>query len=147
MTPEITRTFGIDMGHRLQQHESKCAHVHGHRYAIEVSCRGLSRLDSVGRVIDFSVLKEKVGAWLEDVFDHGFCAEAGDPIVEWLEANGQKHVCLDVPPTVEHLVEVWFHGAAEIMAPFGIVVTRVKAYETPSCFAEYTVADARNRKS
>jgi 6-pyruvoyltetrahydropterin/6-carboxytetrahydropterin synthase len=142
-TPEITREFGIDMGHRLQKHESKCAHVHGHRYTIQVTCRGLSRLDEVGRVIDFSVLKEKVGGWLDDVFDHGFVAEHGDPIVEWLVSNGQKHVTLDVPPTVEHLVEVWFNGAAEIMAEHGIVVTKVLAYETPNCWAAYTIEDAR----
>lgn len=142
-TPEITRTFGIDMGHRLQKHESKCRNVHGHRYTIEVSCRGLVKLDDVGRVIDFGVLKEKVGSWLDDVFDHGFVAEDGDPIVPFLIEQQQKHVTLDVPPTVEHLVEIWFSGAAEIMAAHGIVVTRVKAYETPNCWAEYTIEDAK----
>lgn len=142
-TCEITRVFGIDMGHRLVKHESKCRNVHGHRYTIEVSCRGLTKLDEVGRVIDFGAIKDIVGKWLDDVFDHGFVAEDGDPIIDFLRSHDQKTVVIDCPPTVENLVELWFNGAAELLANVGILVTRVKAYETPNCWAEYTIDDAQ----
>jgi 6-pyruvoyltetrahydropterin/6-carboxytetrahydropterin synthase len=142
-TPEITRQFAIDCGHRLQKHESKCRNLHGHRYTIEVTCVGLSRLDEVGRVIDFGVIKQKVGDWLDGVFDHGFIVEEGDPLVAWLLENEQKHVVLDCPPSIENLCDLWFHGAAELMAEHGIIVTRVRGYETPFCWADYTIADAK----
>ena len=146
-TPEITRTFGIDVGHRLLKHEGKCKHLHGHRYEIEVSCIGLSRLDEVGRVIDFGVIKQSVGDWLDSVFDHGFVVEDGDPLIPWMTEHKQKHVVLDCPPSIENLVEIWFMGAANIMADHGIVVTKVKAYETPNCWAEYTKENARAREA
>ena len=49
----ITRRLEFDAGHRVYQHESKCNHVHGHRYVVEVEATGT--LDGLGRIIDFSV--------------------------------------------------------------------------------------------
>lgn len=146
MTPEITRQFAIDCGHRLVKHESKCRNLHGHRYTIEVTCKGAQDLDEVGRVIDFGVIKQKVGDWLDDVFDHGFIVEKGDPLIMFLIEEAQKHVVLDCPPSIENLVELWFNGAAELMAEHGIIVTRVRGYETPFCWADYTIEDARRKE-
>lgn len=150
MTPEITRVFGIDLGHRLMGHEGKCRNVHGHRYTIELSCAGLVRLDQVGRVIDFSVMKSSFGKWLDEVFDHGFVAQEGDPIIGFLRSEGPrglKTVVIDVPPTVENLARIWFEHAAHLLAEFGIMATKVKAYETPNCWAEYTVLNAKEDKA
>lgn len=94
-------------------------------------------LDTVGRVIDFGAIKSLVGEWLDAVFDHGFVAELGDPIVGWLREHGQKFVVINAPPTVENLVELWFDGATSKLAEAGIVTTRLRAYETPNCFADY----------
>lgn len=140
-TPEITRRFEIDMGHRLLKHESKCRNTHGHRYVIEVSCLA-DDLDEVGRVIDFGAVKSIVGQWLDDIFDHGFAAQVGDPIIPFLEANSQKYVVMEDPPTVENLVKVWYEGAAELLEPHNITVTKVRAYETPNCWADWTLEDA-----
>jgi 6-pyruvoyltetrahydropterin/6-carboxytetrahydropterin synthase len=140
-TPEITRAFGIDVGHRLQKHESKCRNAHGHRYQIEVSCRA-EKLDAVGRVIDFGKVKEIVGDWLDASYDHGFVYEKGDPIGTWLEVNEQKRLEILVPPSIENLVKLWFLGAHALLAAHTIEVTRVKAYETPNCWAEYTIKNA-----
>ncbi len=136
-TPIITRQFAIDMGHRLQKHESKCRSAHGHRYTIELSCTS-AELDGVGRVIDFGRIKESVGDWLDDVFDHGFVVEKGDPMEEWLKAHDQKHLVVDFSPTIENLVRHWFAGAAKILQPLGVQVVKVKAFETPFCWAEYS---------
>ena len=43
----------------MHGHESKCAHLHGHNYKFEFHCTAGS-LDNVGRVIDFSDIKEKL---------------------------------------------------------------------------------------
>ena len=59
MAVTCTRRLCFEAGHRVYGHESKCANLHGHSYKVE---RGLrSGAGRVGRVIDFSVLKEKIG--------------------------------------------------------------------------------------
>jgi len=56
----IVRTVQFSAGHRLWQHESKCAHIHGHNYVVEFHATA-EHLDSVGRVIDFSVFRDRLG--------------------------------------------------------------------------------------
>lgn len=146
MTPEITRVFEIDYGHRLQNHESKCHNTHGHRARIELSCRAVT-LDGIGRVIDFSAIKSIFGQWLDDVYDHGFIAEVGDPIIPFLRSSMQKTVILDRAPTIEHIVQVWFGEALKMMLDVNIHVTKLRAYETPNCFADYTINDWKNRST
>ena len=59
----ITRRLEIDSGHRLMKHEGKCRNYHGHRYVFEATVEGPG-LDEVGRIVDFSVIKERLGGWL-----------------------------------------------------------------------------------
>lgn len=149
MTPEITRRFTIDYGHRLLNHEGKCRSVHGHRGIIDVSCRGLEGLDPVGRVIDFGVIKDLVGGWLNDIFDHGMIVESGDPLEAWLREHDQKTVVIDVPPTIENLAGIWFEGANTLLAPLKnfLQVTKVHAFETENCSAIFTADDYLRSKS
>lgn len=48
----VTRVLEFDAGHRVVNHESKCATLHGHRYKVEIVAAAPG-LDSLGRVIDF----------------------------------------------------------------------------------------------
>ncbi len=132
----ITRRFEIDAGHRLQKHESKCRNLHGHRYTVEVSVTA-AILDEVGRIIDFGVIKEEFGAWLNEVYDHGFIVEEGDPITAWLVAHEQKHHVMKTPPSIENLVAEWFKGAKRILEPHRIEVVHVRGYETAACWADF----------
>jgi len=36
----ITRRLEFDAGHRIPHHAGKCCHLHGHRYAIELTVSG-----------------------------------------------------------------------------------------------------------
>ena len=36
----ITRRLEFDSGHRIPNHDGQCRHLHGHRYAIEVTLTG-----------------------------------------------------------------------------------------------------------
>src|SRR5260370_22712579 len=98
----ITRAFEIDAGHRLLKHESKCKNVHGHRYRIEVTVTA-RELDVVGRVLDFSEVKRRIGGWLNENWDHAFIAQHGDPIIDWLRDNGMRYYAFGEPPTAENL--------------------------------------------
>ncbi|MDP2056292.1 MAG: 6-carboxytetrahydropterin synthase, partial [Thiobacillus sp.] len=33
----ITRRLEFDAGHRIPNHASQCRHLHGHRYALEIT--------------------------------------------------------------------------------------------------------------
>lgn len=139
----ITKRLEIDVGHRLMKHEGKCRYAHGHHYAFELTV-GAETLDEVGRIIDFSVLKEKVGGWLDKYWDHGFIAQRGDPIIDWLLENKQKVQILDTPPTIENLVEVVFFVATALLRKHGILVTHVVGFETPTSSAAFDLTDSYN---
>lgn len=136
MSQRITRRLEIDAGHRLLKHEGKCRNYHGHRYVFLVTCEAVE-LDTVGRVVDFSVVKEKVGGWLDDVFDHGMIVEEGDPMIEAFHATGTKFSILDCPPTAENLSRIVFTRASELLNGDGLRVVQIECFETPNCSAVY----------
>lgn len=137
MTVTITRRLEIDAGHRLQNHESKCRHTHGHRYGFSVTCTA-PELDKIGRVIDFSVIKKDLGGWLDDKWDHAFIFEKGDPIESFLRAHDQRRYELDCAPTAENIAQHFLLVARRLMHKHGIEVVKVVVMETPNCFAEAT---------
>lgn len=132
----ITRRLEIDAGHRLLNHESKCRNLHGHRYVFEIEMRAAA-LDKVGRVVDISVVKERVGGWLDDEWDHGFLVQQGDPVIPFLVEHGMKHAVLDCPPTAEHLSRISCLKANVLLTGTGVQVVGVRLFETPNCWAEY----------
>lgn len=77
----VTRRIGLDAGHRIMTHGSKCRHIHGHRYEVEASCRAV-RLhyagEQSGMVLDFGFLKEEMMAMIDAPCDHGFIAQVDD---------------------------------------------------------------------
>lgn len=77
----VTRRIGIDAGHRIRLHGSKCRHIHGHRYEVEATCQatGLHREgEQSGMVLDFGFLKEEMMRVIDAPCDHGFIAELAD---------------------------------------------------------------------
>jgi 6-pyruvoyltetrahydropterin/6-carboxytetrahydropterin synthase len=46
-----TRRVHFSAGHRVMNHESKCATVHGHNYYVSIQAEA-SVLDDIGRVVD-----------------------------------------------------------------------------------------------
>lgn len=133
----ITRTFEIDAGHRLMKHESKCKNLHGHRYRVEltVAAEQEGALDEVGRIIDFGVIKDVFGGWLNETYDHGFIVEEGDPILPALD--GTKYIVLGCPPSIENLVRIWHDGATTVLRVHGVRVVHTRAWETEKCYADY----------
>ena len=57
----ITRRLEFDAGHRIPDHASQCRHLHGHRYALEITLSGdtIKRDGSPvnGMVMDFGDVK------------------------------------------------------------------------------------------
>lgn len=135
----ISRDFGIDYGHRLVNHESKCRHVHGHRGLVRVELIA-PNLDHIGRVLDFGEIKTRLGNWLDENFDHAFIAEEGDPIIPWLAAHEMRTHVMDAPPTAEHLARyVGFTVFPKLLQETPCKVVRVIWWETPNCSATWVL--------
>lgn len=148
---QITRRLEFDAGHRIPDHSSQCRHLHGHRYAIEITLSGqiitAAGQSDNGMVMDFSEVKALAKAHLVDAWDHAFLAYRGDEeVVKFLASiNGHKTVLLDRVPTAENLASVAF----AILAPVyrskfdnQLRLDRIRIYETPNCWADAASSDS-----
>lgn len=133
--PVIMRKLEFDAGHRLIKHEGKCRHLHGHRYVAELYVQG--DLDEVGRVIDFSKIKEVVGGWIDERWDHGMILNSEDPIISYFRHyGGTRLYVMDRNPTAENMADELFTIAKGLLSPYNLRVVKVRLWETPNCFAE-----------
>ena len=150
------RYHDISTGHRVVGHENKCRHLHGHNYRIHFVCEA-GELDTVGRVIDFGVIKEKLCMWVENYWDHKFLAWEKDPVMNAVSCvdftgldpavMGEEDAMLQASlvftpfnPTAEnmaqHLVEVI---GPQQLAGTGVTLTSVRIEETAKCSASFHI--------
>jgi len=128
-------------GHRLMQHEGHCAHVHGHNYTVLFHARA-DHLDPMGRVIDFGVLKQHLGGWIEENWDHGFiCCKDDREVMDAISAiSGQKLYVLDEQPTAENLAGYLLNTVApRELAGTHVSVVRVQLWETENCHVDVSL--------
>jgi 6-pyruvoyltetrahydropterin/6-carboxytetrahydropterin synthase len=138
-TIRAIRYHDICAGHRVHNHESKCAHLHGHNYRVHFKCEA-DELDSVGRVIDFSVIKERLCMWLEDTWDHRFLVWINDPILHALKAVDEKVVAVPFNPTAENMAEFLVNVVGPLhLRGTGVRLTGVVIEETAKCSVSYEV--------
>lgn len=145
----ITRRLEFDAGHRIPNHDSQCRHLHGHRYAIEITLSGqlvaTEGASDQGMVMDFSEVKFIAQETVVKQWDHAFLAYRGDTAVVAFLASLPDHktVVLDVVPTAENLAAVAFNllDTAYIDRYSNqLRLEQVRLYETPNNWA-----DARRR--
>ncbi len=142
--PTCSRRLEFDAAHRVMRHESKCRHLHGHRYVAEITAAG-DHLDAIGRVVDFGVIKEVVGAWIDDHWDHGTILNRDDrELAEFVDARGWRLYTIDGNPTAEILAAELLTIANGLLrdAAAGVEVVHVRLYETPNCWADCALPDA-----
>lgn len=144
---QITRRLEFDAGHRIPNHNSQCKHLHGHRYAIEITLSGdiitTEGVSEQGMVMDFSDVKRIAKERVVDAWDHAFLAYRGDGVVlDFLNTlPGHKTVIMDVVPTAENLAKVAFDLLQDAYRDtFGnhLRLERVRLYETPNNWADYS---------
>jgi 6-pyruvoyltetrahydropterin/6-carboxytetrahydropterin synthase len=143
-----TRRIQFCAGHRLKDHEGKCANIHGHNYvALFTAVAG--KLDDVGRVIDFAVLKERIGGWIEKYWDHGFIYnEADTRMFDALRCVLEKKSWpAPFNPTAEEMAKHLLQTVCpRLLKRSGVIVTKVELWETENCkaTAELTEIDLMN---
>ncbi|MBV8939078.1 MAG: 6-carboxytetrahydropterin synthase [Alphaproteobacteria bacterium] len=133
-----TRLLAFDAAHRVAEHESKCKYVHGHRYTVEASFAA-PRLDALGRVADFGVIKERLGGWLDQHWDHtAILWEKDAPLGEAIAAlTRQRIFYLPYNPTAENLARYLLEEICpSLFAQSNLRCMSVRVWETPNCFAD-----------
>jgi 6-pyruvoyltetrahydropterin/6-carboxytetrahydropterin synthase len=141
----ITSKLEFDAGHRIPSHNSQCRHLHGHRYAIEITLSGDIITDEgiakQGMVMDYSEVKQIAKDALVNKWDHAFLVYSGDvQVLQFLQSiEDHKTVVLDTPPTAENLALVAFNildNAYQDNYGNRLRLEQVRLFETPSCWAD-----------
>ncbi len=144
---QITRRLEFDAGHRIPNHNSQCKHLHGHRYAIEITLSGdvitTEGVSEQGMVMDFSDVKRIAKKHVVDAWDHAFLVYRGDKaVLDFLNTlPNHKTVVLDVIPTAEDLAKVAFDLLKDAYRDtYGnhLKLERVRLYETPNNWVDHT---------
>lgn len=135
----VTRVLEFDAGHRVVNHESKCATLHGHRYKIEIIATAPG-LDPLGRVIDFSVLKKKIGSWIDEHWDHTCILwHADGKTIAALKSipRYKEPFIADWNPTAENMADYLLRVLCpKLLADTEVKIKKVTVWETPNCKAE-----------
>ncbi|MBF0484632.1 MAG: 6-carboxytetrahydropterin synthase QueD [Candidatus Omnitrophica bacterium] len=102
----------ISSAHFLREYAGKCKNLHGHNWKVELFIVS-DKLDALGMVADFGVIKEKLNKFL----------------------SGLDHVCLnELPyfktnnPTTENIAKYIFHEFSSEIAP--LKIDRVQVWES-----------------
>lgn len=142
----ITREHEICCGHRVYKHEGKCKNIHGHGYKFELTLSALdSKLDELGRILDFSVVRNLLCEWLEKNWDHKLLLWNEDPLFGLLlisstqgEYDGRSIVGLPCNPTAENIAKYFFEDIAPgLLLSTGVDLISVRVWETSKCSATY----------
>jgi len=134
----LTRKLEFDAAHRILNHESKCKNLHGHRYVLEANFIA-DNLDDLGRVIDFGVVKEVLGKWIDEHFDHNTILSIKDENLgkEIAAQTGQKIYYLNENPTAENIALHLLHEICpKIFTSKHVKCIGIRLYETPNCFVD-----------
>ena len=139
---ECTRRIQFCAGHRVYRHESKCAHPHGHNYVALIHARTKEgpELDAIGRVVDFSVLKLRIGGWIEKQWDHGFLYFVDDSQCAAMLNMGDQWKTFAMPynPTAENMAKYLVEEVCPtLMQDTGVEIFKVTLHETENCYAVY----------
>lgn len=133
-TIQATRYHDFSTGHRVYGHESKCAHLHGHNYRIHLTVEA-EALDNIGRVMDFSAIKEYLCYWLEENWDHKFLVWEQDPFAKTLkELDNEGTVIVNFNPTAENMGQYLIDvvGPKQLLGT-GVKLVSVNIEETRKC--------------
>jgi 6-pyruvoyltetrahydropterin/6-carboxytetrahydropterin synthase len=134
------RYHDISAGHRVVGHESHCKNLHGHNYRFRLMCTADDQLDDLGRVIDFSEIKNRVCSWLDAQWDHKFLVWEEDPLRAALLKIDSMVVTVPFNPTAENLAKYLVEEIGpNVLEGTGVFLLSCVVEETRKCCATYTL--------
>ena len=150
---KTVRYHDMSCGHRVVGSGSKCAFLHGHDYRVHFFARAadMDTVESLRRLLDFSVVDTRLCQWLKLNWDHKFLAWTEDPIMRavdralYLSRNQDEEadrVCKSIVwvpfnPTAENMAEHLLNdiGPQQLQGT-GVKIVRVIVEETRKCSVE-----------
>lgn len=141
----ITKEIGIDVGHRVPNHASKCRNPHGHRYRIIAHAVGHIIEDvgapDEGMLVDFSYLKDLLMRYADEPLDHGFIIYHDDAeMFDALSGGDWKVIVFPYIPTAENIAR-WLYEQIqpEMVEHFrgNLELAAIEVWETPTSMAIY----------
>jgi len=119
----------------VYQHEGKCAALHGHNGRVHFTVTA-DTLDTVGRVVDFSVIKDSLCNWVENHWDHRFMVWEEDPLSSPLCNMNPSTVIVPFNPTAENIAYHLLHTVGPMqLKETGVKLIKVTFEETTKCRA------------
>jgi 6-pyruvoyltetrahydropterin/6-carboxytetrahydropterin synthase len=138
---QVTRELRFCYGHRLLNYDGKCRYLHGHNGRALITLATPS-LDALGMVVDFAEIKRVIGGWIDGHLDHRMLLHKDDPLLAYLQAQGEPVFVMDANPTAENIARLIFDMAASK----GFRVVEVRLWETEDacavCGADSSIADS-----
>jgi len=141
----LTKTFHLEMAHRLTNYVGKCSNLHGHRYLVTVELFGAVGENSM--VLDFNTLKE---LWkpIDTVFDHSTMledCEENAKLIAVLKEMGSNVNLVKFNPTAENMAKMFYellqNNIDEYITthttPVIVTVKSIKVEETEGASATY----------
>jgi len=149
MSITVMRQVRFCAGHRLLNHEGKCANLHGHNYLVEFHVTG-HEVDELGRVVDFGVIDKLFKGWIDDNWDHGFLLWNQDRnAIDALEQVKPNRIYeLPYNPTAENMARYLMQDVGPKLIGsikgYDLRLSKVVIWETEKSSATVTVDVSRN---
>ena len=109
----------FDAAHLLKGYPGKCANLHGHTWKYMLTLTGVD-LDSLGMLVDFSVIKAIMKTEVEDLFDHAYLNDK-------LVSN----------PTAENIAHEIYSRVNYLILGLNLTLSSVEVWESENCSAIY----------
>jgi 6-pyruvoyltetrahydropterin/6-carboxytetrahydropterin synthase len=146
----ICKSFTVESGHMLSKHSEMCRFPHGHTRTIEIVVSS-EVLDGNDMVVDFKLIKHLAKEHIER-YDHRMAINSNDPLRESIAATHPDSLIVfeGVDPTTEVIAkEIFdfiefqlnkgFAADGYSIQPGKVKLERVRVWETPSSWAEYSL--------
>lgn len=128
--------------HRLHKYKGACANIHGHNYIAEIHVE-VEQLDSLGMAVDFKLLKETIGEWIDENWDHALLFHKDDSnlndLLGYICADGEtfKHFKMPYNPTAENMAKYLLETVNSLFIHHnGFRILKVRIWETDTSYAE-----------
>ena len=131
----ITKVFTFEAAHAISCYDGACKNIHGHSYQLHVTVAG-KIVEETAMIMDFKKLKSIVQQEVLNDFDHALLLKINELNTELSHGLSTKLIWMKQEPTAEYLL-------LEILArirkqlPNGVLLKRLKLYETATCYAEW----------
>jgi 6-pyruvoyltetrahydropterin/6-carboxytetrahydropterin synthase len=137
MKISVKREIQFEASHRLLNYGGKCSNIHGHNYKVWIYFRSTTDpLDSLGMVIDFNDIKNRIGAWVDENWDHSLIYHNQDiEIKEMLNNTTFKRFEMTSNPTAENMAIHLLYVGKRMYNSTSLEMFKVEVFENDKSVA------------